>query len=38
VILLDEPTSGLDSSTALKIVQLLKKEAKRGKTVIPTIH
>ena len=27
VILLDEPTSGLDSSTALRIVQLLKGEA-----------
>jgi ABC-type multidrug transport system ATPase subunit len=38
VILLDEPTSGLDSSTALKIVQLLKNEAKSGKTVITTIH
>ena len=38
VILLDEPTSGLDSSTALKIIQLLKKEALRGKTVIATIH
>jgi ABC-type multidrug transport system ATPase subunit len=38
VILLDEPTSGLDSSTALKIVQLLNKEAQRGKTVICTIH
>lgn len=38
VILLDEPTSGLDSSTALKIVKLLKKEAMSGKTVIATIH
>ena len=38
VILLDEPTSGLDSSTAFKIVQLLKNEAKSGKTVIATIH
>jgi ABC-type multidrug transport system ATPase subunit len=38
VILLDEPTSGLDSSSALKIVTLLKKEASRGKTVIATIH
>jgi ABC-type multidrug transport system ATPase subunit len=38
VILLDEPTSGLDSSTALKIVLLLHKEAQRGKTVICTIH
>jgi len=27
LLLLDEPTSGLDSSTAFKIVKLLKKEA-----------
>ena len=27
LLLCDEPTSGLDSSTALRIVQLLKKEA-----------
>jgi ABC-type multidrug transport system ATPase subunit len=38
VILLDEPTSGLDSSTALKIIKLLKKEALLGKTIIATIH
>jgi ABC-type multidrug transport system ATPase subunit len=38
VILLDEPTSGLDSSTALKIIKLLKKEAQMGKTIICTIH
>jgi ABC-type multidrug transport system ATPase subunit len=38
VILLDEPTSGLDSSTALRIIKDLKKEAARGKTVIATIH
>ena len=38
LILLDEPTSGLDSSTALKIVQLLKKEASKGMTIIMTIH
>ncbi len=38
VILLDEPTSGLDSSTALKIIKLLKKEALSGKTIICTIH
>ena len=38
IMLLDEPTSGLDSSTALRIVQLLKKEANRGMTVICTIH
>ena len=38
VILLDEPTSGLDSFTALSIVQLLQKQARKGKTVISTIH
>lgn len=38
VILLDEPTSGLDSSTALKIIKLLKKEALSGKTILCTIH
>lgn len=38
VLLLDEPTSGLDSITALKTVRILKKEAKRGKTIICTIH
>lgn len=27
LILLDEPTSGLDSSTAIRIVDMLKKEA-----------
>lgn len=38
VILLDEPTSGLDSTTALKIVKILKREAISGKTIICTIH
>ena len=38
LILLDEPTSGLDSISALQIVNLLKKEASRGVTVIATIH
>lgn len=38
LILLDEPTSGLDSSTALRIIKLLKKEAEAGKTIIATIH
>jgi ABC-type multidrug transport system ATPase subunit len=27
LILLDEPTSGLDSSTAFRIIKMLKKEA-----------
>lgn len=38
LILLDEPTSGLDSFKAFQIVKLLKKLARRGKTVISTIH
>ena len=28
LLLLDEPTSGLDSTTALKIIKTLKKEAR----------
>lgn len=38
LLLIDEPTSGLDSTTALRIVKILKKEARLGKTVICTIH
>ncbi|CDW82848.1 abc transporter family protein [Stylonychia lemnae] len=38
LILLDEPTSGLDSFKALKIVKLLNRQARKGKTVISTIH
>lgn len=38
MILLDEPTSGLDSFKALQIVKLLKRQARKGKTVISTIH
>ena len=39
ILLLDEPTSGLDSENALKIIKLLKREAKmRGATVICSIH
>jgi ABC-type multidrug transport system ATPase subunit len=37
-LLLDEPTSGLDSQTALRIVRLLRQEAKRGMTVVATLH
>ncbi|XP_052245962.1 protein white-like [Dreissena polymorpha] len=33
-----EPTSGLDSFMAENIVQMLQQMAKRGKTVICTIH
>jgi ABC-type multidrug transport system ATPase subunit len=38
LLLLDEPTSGLDSSTALRIMNVLKKEASRGMTILATIH
>jgi len=38
LLLLDEPTSGLDSSTALQIIKLLKQEAKKGMTIVCTIH
>lgn len=38
MVLLDEPTSGLDSFKALQILKLLKKLARKGKTIISTIH
>lgn len=38
LLLLDEPTSGLDSFKALQIVRLLNKQAKKGRTIIATIH
>mmetsp|Transcript_35711 Transcript_35711/g.101072 ORF Transcript_35711/g.101072 Transcript_35711/m.101072 type:complete len:692 (-) Transcript_35711:243-2318(-) len=38
VLFLDEPTSGLDSTAALILVKALKKLARRGRTVIATIH
>lgn len=38
LILLDEATSGLDSFKALGIIKLLHKLARKGKTVISTIH
>ena len=38
LLLLDEPTSGLDSFKALQIVTLLQKQARKGITVISTIH
>ncbi|KAF2888856.1 hypothetical protein ILUMI_17317, partial [Ignelater luminosus] len=34
----DEPTSGLDSTMALNVVQILKRLAHTGKTIICTIH
>ena len=38
LLFLDEPTSGLDSFTANRIVKLLVKQARAGKTVVATIH
>lgn len=38
LLLLDEPTSGLDSIAALQIAKLLNKEARRGLSVLATIH
>ena len=38
VIFLDEPTSGLSSYDAEAVVQMLKRLASQGKTIITTIH
>lgn len=38
ILLLDEPTSGLDSVTSAKIVHLLRRLARTGRTIIYTIH
>ncbi|GAM17118.1 hypothetical protein SAMD00019534_002930 [Acytostelium subglobosum LB1] len=38
LIFLDEPTSGLDSSAALKVMNLIKKIAMSGRSIICTIH
>lgn len=38
ILILDEPTSGLDSYTADVVFNLLIAQAKKGRTVISTIH
>ena len=38
IIFLDEPTTGLDSSTALKVVELLRYLSEKGVNVVSTIH
>ena len=38
ILLLDEPTSGLDSVTSAKIISNLRDIARKGRTVIFTLH
>mmetsp|Transcript_26239 Transcript_26239/g.42976 ORF Transcript_26239/g.42976 Transcript_26239/m.42976 type:complete len:702 (-) Transcript_26239:333-2438(-) len=38
ILFCDEPTSGLDSFTAFHVVQVLKNLARRGRTVVATLH
>jgi ABC-type multidrug transport system ATPase subunit len=38
ILMLDEPTSGLDTRNSVQITKILKKQARKGKTVISTIH
>jgi len=38
LVFLDEPTSGLDSDSAMQCVKLLKSIARKGATVLCTIH
>ncbi|KAL6563899.1 ABC transporter G member 12 [Orobanche hederae] len=38
LLFLDEPTSGLDSASAFFVVQALRNVARRGRTIISSIH
>ncbi|KAL5981941.1 ABC transporter G member 26 [Asimina triloba] len=38
LLLLDEPTSGLDSTSANRLLRILQRISKGGRTVITTIH
>ncbi|OCK83730.1 P-loop containing nucleoside triphosphate hydrolase protein [Lepidopterella palustris CBS 459.81] len=38
VLFLDEPTTGLDATSAFQLVRTLKLLAKKGRTIITTIH
>ncbi|XXG83569.1 hypothetical protein AAC387_Pa10g1296 [Persea americana] len=38
LLFLDEPTSGLDSASAFFVIQMLRKTAHDGRTVISSIH
>lgn len=38
VLFLDEPTTGLDSTSAFQLVQTLKNLARKGRTIITTLH
>lgn len=38
VLILDEPTSGLDTNLSLRIMTLLQREARKGRTIITTVH
>jgi ABC-type multidrug transport system ATPase subunit len=38
VLFLDEPTTGLDATSAFQLIRTLKGLAKKGRTIITTIH
>ncbi|KAF2457396.1 P-loop containing nucleoside triphosphate hydrolase protein [Lineolata rhizophorae] len=38
VLFLDEPTTGLDAASAFQLVRTLKNLARKGRTIITTIH